>query len=63
MSSAANNALSNWGTQTMAWAEDDMAIVAEMAVDCGVALPQAGLTRELCRALKPKRYKLDEYGR
>jgi 3-hydroxyisobutyrate dehydrogenase len=63
MSSAANNALSNWGSQTMAWAEDDMAIVAQMAADCGVALPQAGVTRELCRLLKPKRYKLDEYGR
>ena len=35
MSSAANNALGNWGKQTMAWAEDDMAIVAEMAADCG----------------------------
>jgi 3-hydroxyisobutyrate dehydrogenase-like beta-hydroxyacid dehydrogenase len=63
MSSAANNALSNWGTQTMAWAEDDMAIIAEMAADCGVALPQAGVTREVCRILKPKRYKLDQYGR
>jgi 3-hydroxyisobutyrate dehydrogenase len=63
VSSAANNALANWGTQTMAWAEDDMAIVAEMAADCGLALPQAGVTRELCRILKPKRYKLEEYGR
>jgi 3-hydroxyisobutyrate dehydrogenase-like beta-hydroxyacid dehydrogenase len=63
MSSAANNALGNWGTQTMAWAEDDMAIVAEMAAECGLALPQAGVTRELCRILKPKRYKLEEYGR
>ena len=63
MSSAANNALGNWGRQTMAWAEDDMAIVAEMAADCGIALPQAGITRELCRALKPRRYKLEEYGR
>ena len=63
MSSAANNALGNWGRQTMAWAEDDMAIVAEMAADCGIALPQAGVTRELCRALKPRRYKLEEYGR
>jgi 3-hydroxyisobutyrate dehydrogenase len=62
MSSAANSALEKWGTQTMAWAEDDMAIVAEMAADCGLALPQAGVTREICRALKPKRYKLDEYG-
>jgi 3-hydroxyisobutyrate dehydrogenase len=63
ISSASNNALVNWGAQTMAWAEDDMAIVAEMAADCGIALPQAGLTRELCRALKPRRYKLEEYGR
>jgi 3-hydroxyisobutyrate dehydrogenase-like beta-hydroxyacid dehydrogenase len=63
ISSAANNALGNWGTQTMAWAEDDMAIVAEMAADCGLALPQAGVTRELCRILKPKRHKLEEYGR
>jgi hypothetical protein len=51
------------GTQTMAWAEDDMAIVAQMAAECGIALPQAALDRELCRALKPRRYKLDEYGR
>jgi 3-hydroxyisobutyrate dehydrogenase-like beta-hydroxyacid dehydrogenase len=63
ISSAANNALANWGTQTMAWAQDDMAIVSEMAADCGIALPQAGANRELCRALKPRRYKLDEYGR
>ena len=63
LSSAANHALANWGSQTMAWAEDDMAIVAEMAADTGVALPQAGVTREVCRALKPKRYKLEEYGR
>jgi 3-hydroxyisobutyrate dehydrogenase-like beta-hydroxyacid dehydrogenase len=63
MSSAANSALEKWGTQTMAWAEDDMAIVAEMAADCGIALPQAGLTREICRALKPRRHKLDQYGR
>jgi 3-hydroxyisobutyrate dehydrogenase len=62
MSSAANSALEKWGTQTMAWAEDDMAIVAEMAAECGLALPQATVTREICRALKPKRYKLDQYG-
>jgi 3-hydroxyisobutyrate dehydrogenase-like beta-hydroxyacid dehydrogenase len=63
VSSAANNALANWGTQTMAWADDDMAIVAEMAADYGLSLPQSGVTREVCRALKPRRYKLDEYGR
>jgi 3-hydroxyisobutyrate dehydrogenase len=62
MSSAANTALENWGRQTMAWAEDDMAIVAEMAADCGIALPQADVTREICRALKPRRYDLDDYG-
>ena len=62
VSSAANNALANWGTQTMAWADDDMAIVAEMAADYGLSLPQSGVTREICRALKPRRYKLDEYG-
>jgi 3-hydroxyisobutyrate dehydrogenase len=61
LSSAANDALAKWGTQTMAWAEDDMAIIAEMAAECGVALPQAGLNREICRALKPRRYKLDQY--
>jgi 3-hydroxyisobutyrate dehydrogenase len=61
-SSAKNGALENWGNQTMAWAEDDMAIVAEMASECGIALPQAGVDREICRALKPKRYRLDEYG-
>lgn len=63
LSSASNDALAKWGTQTMAWAEDDMAIVAEMAAESGIALPQAALNRELCRALKPRRYKLDEYGR
>jgi 3-hydroxyisobutyrate dehydrogenase-like beta-hydroxyacid dehydrogenase len=61
MSSAANSALEKWGTQTMAWAEDDMAIVAQMAADCGLALPQARLTREICRALKPRRFRLDKY--
>ena len=61
-SSATNDALEKWGRQTMAWAEDDMAIVAAMAAECGLALPQAGVTREICRALKPRRYKLDDYG-
>ena len=61
LSSAQNAALDKWGTQTMAWAEDDMAIVAEMAAECGLKLPQAQLNREICRALKPRRFKLDEY--
>ncbi|MEP7070686.1 MAG: NAD(P)-dependent oxidoreductase [Usitatibacter sp.] len=62
MSSADNYVLRTWGTNTMAWAEDDMEIVQQMAADRGMALPQAGLNRELCRLLKPKRFKLDEYG-
>jgi len=62
LSSADNYVLRNWGMNTMAWAEDDLAIVQRMAADRGMALPQAGLNRELCRMLKPKRFKLDEYG-
>jgi 3-hydroxyisobutyrate dehydrogenase-like beta-hydroxyacid dehydrogenase len=63
ISSCSNGPLEKWGTQTMAWAEDDMAIVAEMAAEAGIALPQAGVNREICRALKPRRYQLDQYGR
>jgi 3-hydroxyisobutyrate dehydrogenase len=63
LSSGDNYVLRNWGTNTMAWAEDDMEIVQAMAADRGIALPQAGLNRELCRSLKPKRFKLDEYGK
>jgi len=62
MSSAENYALRNWGANTMAWADDDMEIIQAMASDVGVALPQAGLNREICRTLKPKRFRLDEYG-
>ena len=63
MSSAENHALEVWGKQSMAWAEDDMVIVGEMAAKTGLSLPQAGLNREICRALKPKRYELEKYGR
>jgi 3-hydroxyisobutyrate dehydrogenase-like beta-hydroxyacid dehydrogenase len=63
ISSAANDALAKWGTQTMAWAEDDLAIVAEMARERALRLPQAQVTREICRVLKPHRYQLDKYGR
>ena len=59
---ADNYALRHWGTNTMAWAEDDLEIVQKMAHDAGVGLPQAGLNRELCRTLKPKRFRLEEYG-
>jgi 3-hydroxyisobutyrate dehydrogenase-like beta-hydroxyacid dehydrogenase len=61
-SSADNYALRHWGENTMAWAEDDMEIVQAMAQHAGVGLPQAGLNRELCRSLKPRRFQLDEYG-
>lgn len=62
ISSCANGPLERWGSQTMAWAEDDMAIVAEMAARAGIGLPQAAVTREICRTLKPKRYRLELYG-
>lgn len=61
-SSATNGALGNWGNQSMAWAQDDMAIVAEMADECGISLPQSGVVREICRTLKPRRYQLEKYG-
>lgn len=61
-SSATNGALENWGKQSMAWAQDDMEIVGDMAQACGISLPQSGLVRELCRTLKPRRYQLDKYG-
>ena len=61
ISSADNYVLRNWGYNTMAWAEDDMEIVLRMAAERAIALPQAGLNREICRSLKPKRFKLDEY--
>jgi 3-hydroxyisobutyrate dehydrogenase-like beta-hydroxyacid dehydrogenase len=62
MSSADNFALRHWGENTMAWTEDDMEIVQAMAHEVGIGLPQAGLNRELCRTLKPKRFRLEEYG-
>lgn len=62
-SSAANHALDNWNNQTMAWAEDDMRIVSDMAVKVGIGLPQAAINREVCRVLKPRRYDLDQYGK
>jgi 3-hydroxyisobutyrate dehydrogenase-like beta-hydroxyacid dehydrogenase len=63
MSSADNSVLRKWGENTMAWAEDDMEIVQAMAAAKGIGLPQAGANREICRILKPKRFKLDEYGK
>ena len=63
MSSADNSVLRKWRENTMAWAEDDMEIVQAMAAAKGIGLPQAGLNREICRSLKPKRFRLDEYGK
>ena len=63
MSSADNSVLRKWRENTMAWAEDDMEIVQAMAAAKGIGLPQAGVNREICRILKPKRFKLDEYGK
>ena len=63
ISSCTNGPLDKWGTQSMAWAEDDMAIVAEMAEQAGIGLPLCGVVREVCRPLKPRRYKLEQYGR
>jgi 3-hydroxyisobutyrate dehydrogenase len=63
MSSGDNYVLRNWRVNTMAWAEDDMAIVQDMAAEKGLGLAQAGVNREICRTLKPKRFKLEEYGR
>jgi 3-hydroxyisobutyrate dehydrogenase len=62
ISTATNGALADWGKQSMAWAQDDLKIVGEMAEECGISLPQSGLVRELCRSLKPHRYDLDQYG-
>jgi 3-hydroxyisobutyrate dehydrogenase len=59
---AENAVLRHWGTSTMAWAEDYLEIIQAMAHQAGIGLPQAGLNRELCRTLKPKKFKLDEYG-
>jgi 3-hydroxyisobutyrate dehydrogenase len=59
---ADNGVLRNWGTSTMAWADDDLDIIQSMAEDAGIALPQAALNRELCRTLKPKKFQLDHYG-
>jgi 3-hydroxyisobutyrate dehydrogenase-like beta-hydroxyacid dehydrogenase len=60
---AENGVLRNWGTSTMAWADDDLEIIQAMARQARIALPQADLNRELCRALKPKKFRLDEYGK
>lgn len=57
-----NGALEHWGKQTMAWADDDMEIVAAMAKERGIALEQAAVVRKICRSLKFRRFQLDKYG-
>jgi 3-hydroxyisobutyrate dehydrogenase-like beta-hydroxyacid dehydrogenase len=59
---SANGALEHWGRQTMAWADDDMAIVTALARESGVALPQAAVVRRICRVLRPRRFQLHRYG-
>jgi hypothetical protein len=34
-----------------------------MAKECGLPLRQAAVVQEICRTLKPRRFKLDEYGK
>ena len=59
---AENGVLRNWGMSTMAWADDDLEIIQEMARQAGITLPQADLNRQLCRELKPNKFQLDKYG-
>ena len=59
---AENGVLRNWGTSTMAWADDDLEIIQAMARQARIALPQADVNRDVCRALKPKKFQLDHYG-
>lgn len=63
ISSADNDVLRHWGTNEMVWADDDLAIVAELARECGIALPQSEVVRTVCRELRPRRYQLEAYGR
>ena len=59
---AENAVLRNWGTSTMKWADDDLAVIEDMARDAGIALPQAALNRELCRQVMPNKFQLEKYG-
>jgi 3-hydroxyisobutyrate dehydrogenase-like beta-hydroxyacid dehydrogenase len=59
---AENAVLRNWGTSTMKWADDDLAVIQDMARDAGITLPQAELNRELCRQVMPRKFRLEKYG-
>jgi 3-hydroxyisobutyrate dehydrogenase len=63
ISTADNDVLKHWGSNEMAWADDDLEIIGAMAAGQGIALPQTDATREICRTLRPRRYRLNEYGR
>jgi 3-hydroxyisobutyrate dehydrogenase len=64
MNSTANNdVLKHWGSNEMVWADDDLNIIEAMAREQGIALPQTDAVRQACRALRPRRYRLNEYGR
>lgn len=62
-STAHNDVLKHWGSNEMAWADDDLDIIDAMATGQGLSLPQTDATRAICRTLRPRRYRLDEYGR
>jgi 3-hydroxyisobutyrate dehydrogenase len=49
MSSGASSALQNWETMTFLWALKDMQIVAKMTDKAGLALPIAGIIKELVK--------------
>ncbi|MGH8634153.1 MAG: NAD(P)-dependent oxidoreductase [Burkholderiales bacterium] len=57
-----NGALEHWGKQTMAWADDDMEIVAAISKEKGLPLRQAEAVQEICRTLRPRRFQLDKFG-
>ena len=41
----------------------NMEIVAALAKEKGLPLRQAEAVQEICRTLKPKRFRLEEYGK
>jgi 3-hydroxyisobutyrate dehydrogenase len=63
ISTADNDVLKHWGSNEMAWADDDLEIIGAMAGEQGIELRQTDATREICRTLRPRRYRLNEYGR
>lgn len=62
ISTAHNDVLNHWGTNEMVWADKDLEIVGAMAEQKGMRLRNSELVREICRELRPKRYRVEEYG-